>query len=96
MNLEDAPCSKTRIKILKVLMRLGQFTTSQIAKKVGGNYDFVREHLEILERAGSWRWHSAVQGFSITGSISTRLRLSECKHYCKPGNSKSDSTIDRT
>lgn len=52
LNLEDALCSKTRIKILKVLMKLGQLNTSQLAEKVKSNYDSVHRHLEILEEGG--------------------------------------------
>jgi DNA-binding transcriptional ArsR family regulator len=52
MKLEDTLCSKTRIKILKVLMKLGQLNTSQIAEKVGGNYGSVCKHLDVLEEEG--------------------------------------------
>jgi DNA-binding transcriptional ArsR family regulator len=50
MNFEDALSSKTRIKILKVLLKLGQLNTTQITKQVGSNYAIVRKHLEILQQ----------------------------------------------
>ena len=52
MDFEDALCSKTRIRILKVLMKLGQLNTSQIVEQVGGNYCSVRKHLELLKEEG--------------------------------------------
>jgi len=50
MELEDFFCSKVRMKILKLLFRLGQLTTSDMAKRVGTNYASSRKHLELLEK----------------------------------------------
>jgi DNA-binding transcriptional ArsR family regulator len=51
MDLEDALCSKTRIKILKTLLD-DELNTTQIAKNVKSNYKIVRNHLEILAAEG--------------------------------------------
>jgi DNA-binding transcriptional ArsR family regulator len=50
-NIEDALCSKTRLKILKLLID-SQLTPSEIARAVGVNYVTAEQHLEILEAEG--------------------------------------------
>lgn len=50
-NIEDVLCSKTRLNILKLLMR-SQLTPSEIARAVGVNYVITEQHLEILECEG--------------------------------------------
>jgi ArsR family transcriptional regulator, lead/cadmium/zinc/bismuth-responsive transcriptional repressor len=50
MELEDFFCSKVRMKILKLLFRLGQLNTSDLAQRVGGNYSSTLRHLELLEK----------------------------------------------
>jgi predicted transcriptional regulator len=52
MNLEDVFCSKTRMKILKLLFRYGQLNTSGIMRKLRVNYRITVEHLELLESEG--------------------------------------------
>ena len=48
---EDVLCSKTRWKILKLLLG-SQLTPSQVAKSVGVNYQKASGHLEVLETEG--------------------------------------------
>jgi predicted ArsR family transcriptional regulator len=55
MGLEDSLCSKTKIKVLKLMLSAGQLSTSQIAKRVGVNYVRVLKHLEDLEGEGILR-----------------------------------------
>jgi len=50
-GIEDVLCSKTRLKILKILMG-SQLTPSQIAKEVGVSYSNAVGHLEALRKAG--------------------------------------------
>lgn len=50
MELEDFFCSKVRMKILKVLFRLGQLNTSDLAQRVGTNYASTLKHLELMEK----------------------------------------------
>ena len=50
-GIEDVLCSKTRLKILKVLLG-SQLTPSDIAERVGVCYANAFKHLEILEAEG--------------------------------------------
>lgn len=50
-NIEDVLCSKTRLKILKVLMG-SQLTASEIARALSVNYAHAAKHLEVLEAEG--------------------------------------------
>ena len=49
MDIEDVLCSKTRLKILKLLMKSELLNTSEIAKQVGVSHSKAKEHLKILE-----------------------------------------------
>ena len=50
-GIEDVLCSKTRLKILKILIG-SQLTPSQIAKEVGVSYSNAVGHLESLRKEG--------------------------------------------
>jgi predicted transcriptional regulator len=50
-SIEDVLCSKTRLKILKIIMG-SQLTPSDIAEKVGVCYANAVKHLETLEAEG--------------------------------------------
>jgi predicted transcriptional regulator len=50
MELENFFCSKVRMKILKLLFRLGQLNTSDLAQRVGGNYSSTLKHLVLMEK----------------------------------------------
>lgn len=50
--LEDVFCSKTRMKILKTLFQCGQLNTSDIANRLGTNYDTALRNLILLENEG--------------------------------------------
>ncbi len=52
MNIEEVFSSKPRIKILKIIFRLGEVNVSEIARKLGVNYTTTKRHLEILEKEG--------------------------------------------
>ena len=52
MNLEDVFCSKVRMKILKLLHKLGQMNTSDLQKKLGASYTATIQHLTVLEKEG--------------------------------------------
>jgi predicted transcriptional regulator len=47
-QIEDVLCSKTRLKILKVLID-SQLTPSEVARTVGINFVNTSEHLQALE-----------------------------------------------
>ncbi len=52
MEFEEVFSSKPRMKILKLLARLGTLNVSEIAKRIGLNYSATNEHLRILETEG--------------------------------------------
>ena len=52
MELEEVFSSKPRMKILRLLGRLGSLNVSDIAKRIGLNYSATNEHLKLLESEG--------------------------------------------
>lgn len=52
MDLEDVFCSKTRMRILKLLFKLGQLNTSDLAHRLGANYATTLRHLTLLKKEG--------------------------------------------
>ena len=52
MEIEEVFSSKPRMKILKLLARLGTLNVSDIAKRIGLNYSATNEHLRLLEAEG--------------------------------------------
>ena len=49
MEIEDVFSSKTRVKILKLIWRLGELNVSDIARRIGANFTTTSQHLRILE-----------------------------------------------
>ena len=52
MEIEEVFSSKPRMKILKLLSRLGALNVSDIAKRIGLNYSATNNHLRLLEAEG--------------------------------------------
>ncbi len=52
MEFEDVFSSKPRMRILRLLDRLGTLNVSDIAKRIGLNYSATNKHLELLESEG--------------------------------------------
>ncbi len=52
MEIEEVFSSKPRMKILKLLARLGTLNVSEIAKRIGLNYSATYKHLVLLETEG--------------------------------------------
>ena len=52
MELEDVFCSKTRMKVLKLLFRCGQLNTTDLARRLGVNYATTLSHLTLLKNEG--------------------------------------------
>ena len=52
MDVEDVFSSKLRIKILKILMQVGELNVSEIARRLGVNYNTTSKHLNVLEDEG--------------------------------------------
>jgi DNA-binding transcriptional ArsR family regulator len=49
MQVEDVFSSKPRMKILKLLSRLGAVNISEIARRISLNYSTTNKHLMLLE-----------------------------------------------
>ena len=55
MEIEEVFSSKPRMKILKLIARLGSLNVSDIARRIGLNYSTTNEHLKLLEAEGVLR-----------------------------------------
>jgi DNA-binding transcriptional ArsR family regulator len=52
MMVEEIFSSKGRVKILRLLVEIGELNISEIARRAGLNYATTNQHLNILEKAG--------------------------------------------
>jgi len=52
MQVEEVFSSKPRMKILKLLARLGSLNVSEIARRINLNYTTTNRHLKLLEDEG--------------------------------------------
>ena len=57
MELEEVFSSKQRMKILKLIYKLGSPNVSVIARQTGANFTSTAGHLKILEAEGILRVH---------------------------------------
>ena len=49
MNVEDILSSRLRVKILKILVQVGELNGSEIARRLNVNYVSTSKHLKALE-----------------------------------------------
>jgi len=52
MMVEEVFSSKGRVKILRLLVEIGELNISEIARRAGLNYATTNHHLIFLEKAG--------------------------------------------
>ena len=52
MEIEDVFSSKPRMKILKLIARLGALNVSDIARRISLNYSTTNQHLKLLATEG--------------------------------------------
>jgi DNA-binding transcriptional ArsR family regulator len=52
MEFEEVFSSKPRMKILKLIDRLGELNVSDIARRIGLNFTSTSRHLKVLEEEG--------------------------------------------
>jgi len=52
MDIEDVFSSKLRVKILKILVQMRELNVSEIARRLGVNYNTTSRHLKVLEDEG--------------------------------------------
>lgn len=52
MSIETVFSSKGRVKILRILVEIGELNISEIARRAGLNYTTTNQHLQVLEMSG--------------------------------------------
>jgi len=52
MDIEEVFSSKPRMKILRLVARLGALNVSDIARRINLNYSTTNQHLKLLEAEG--------------------------------------------
>ena len=52
MELEEVFSSKPRMKILKLVAKLGELNVSEFSRRIGLNFTTTNRHLQILEEEG--------------------------------------------
>jgi len=52
MSVEEVFSSRGRVKILKILVEIGELNISEIARRSGLNYATTNRHLQVLEESG--------------------------------------------
>jgi len=52
MSMEEVFSSRGRVKILKILVEIGELNISEIARRSGLNYATTNRHLQVLEESG--------------------------------------------
>jgi DNA-binding transcriptional ArsR family regulator len=52
MEIEEVFSSKPRMKILRLVARLGALNVSDIARRINMNYSTTNQHLKLLEAEG--------------------------------------------
>lgn len=52
MELEEVFSSKPRMKILKLVAKLGELNISEFSRRLGLNFTTTNKHLQILEAEG--------------------------------------------
>jgi len=52
MSIETVFSSKGRVKILKILVEIGELNISEIARRAKLNYTTTNVHLQVLESSG--------------------------------------------
>ena len=75
MDLEDVFCSKIRMRILKLLFKLGQLNTSDLAHRLGANYAITLRHLSLLKKEGvvTERLSGKTRFFRFTSTSKARV-----------------------
>jgi len=52
MSIETVFSSRGRVKILKILVEIGELNISEIARRARLNYTTTNQHLQVLETSG--------------------------------------------
>jgi len=52
MDVEDVFSSKLRMKVLKILILMGELNVTEIARRLSANYKTTDRHMRVLEGEG--------------------------------------------
>ena len=78
MDIEEVFSSKPRMRILKLLSRLGSLNVSDIARRIKLNYSTTNRHLKLLEAEGilQQRIYGRIRMYKFS-SVSPKARAVE-------------------
>ncbi|HKZ93553.1 MAG TPA: winged helix-turn-helix domain-containing protein [Candidatus Bathyarchaeia archaeon] len=88
MSIETVFSSKGRVKILRILVEIGELNISEIARRAKLNYTTTNQHLQILETSGIIR-HKNFGRIRIFRFNNENPRAKSIKELIEEWNSKS-------
>jgi len=88
MSIETVFSSKGRVKILKILVEIGELNISEIARRARLNYTTTNQHLQVLETSGIVR-HKNFGRIRIFRFNNENPRAKSIKELIEEWNSKS-------
>jgi len=88
MSIETVFSSKGRVKILKILVEIGELNISEIARRARLNYTTTNQHLQVLETSGIVR-HKNFGRIRIFRFNNENPRAKSIKDLIEEWNSKS-------
>ena len=88
MSIETVFSSKGRVKILKILVEIGELNISEIARRARLNYTTTNQHLQILETSGIVR-HKNFGRIRIFRFNNENPRAKSIKELIEEWNTKS-------
>jgi predicted transcriptional regulator len=88
MSIETVFSSKGRVKILRILVEIGELNISEIARRARLNYTTTNQHLQVLETSGIVR-HKNFGRIRIFRFNNENPRAKSIKELIEEWNSKS-------
>jgi predicted transcriptional regulator len=88
MSIETVFSSKGRVKILRILVEIGELNISEIARRAKLNYTTTNQHLQVLETSGIVR-HKNFGRIRIFRFNNENPRAKSIKELIEEWNSKS-------
>jgi predicted transcriptional regulator len=88
MSIETVFSSKGRVKILRILVEIGELNISEIARRAKLNYTTTNQHLQILETSGIVR-HKNFGRIRIFRFNNENPRAKSIKELIEEWNTKS-------
>jgi len=88
MSIETVFSSKGRVKILRILVEIGELNISEIARRAKLNYTTTNQHLQVLETSGIVR-HKNFGRIRIFRFNNENPRAKSIKELIEEWNNKS-------